>query len=107
MIRRVFDSSKLDTAWRQKAKNKTDAVVAAYEKWRIEHPDERFVPKDHLDLVVWSELKNWFLENVFDHKCGFCEVRLTRDHGAAEHFRPRGGVTYRKRARPSQERASR
>ena len=95
MIRRHFDQTKLDPRWLQKAEDATDAIIVAYERWRTEHSVETFVPKEHLDASVWSELKNWLLEHVFYQKCAYCEVRLTRDHGAAEHFRPKGRVTSR------------
>jgi hypothetical protein len=44
---------------------------------------------------VWSELKGFLLEHVFNGKCAYCESRVTTtDFGDAEHYRPKAGITH-------------
>ena len=42
-------------------------------------------------------MKIWLLENVFHFKCAYCEspLELDRYYGDAEHFRPKGEVTFK------------
>lgn len=43
---------------------------------------------------VWRDHKTWLLCKVFHHKCAYCEGDLAaQTRGAAEHFRPKKGVS--------------
>lgn len=43
---------------------------------------------------IWSELKRWLLNNVFDGKCAYCESTVTvTDYGDADHYRPKASVS--------------
>ena len=46
---------------------------------------------------MWRDLKDWLLKNVFHNKCAYCETRIDRFYGDAEHYRPKGAVKYRVR----------
>lgn len=47
-----------------------------------------------LNQKVWSDLKKWLFENVFDGKCAYCESRaMTTSYGDAEHYRPKSEVS--------------
>jgi hypothetical protein len=44
--------------------------------------------------AIWTELKEWLLENVFAEKCAYCEVKISPGFfGDGEHYRPKGNVT--------------
>ncbi len=51
----------------------------------------------HYDNEVWSELKSWLLDKVFNGKCAYCESKFSgvSSFGAADHYRPKGKVTIR------------
>jgi hypothetical protein len=43
---------------------------------------------------IWSELRRWMFKNVFNRKCAYCEGKVEpQSWGAAEHWRPKGGVS--------------
>jgi hypothetical protein len=88
----VFDPSKLTgdqaewwKAWQTRADEATVAAIDAWER------GEEFKFKD----VIWGDLKQWLLLNVFHGKCAYCETRAVRYPGHAEHFRPKGRVDVR------------
>lgn len=89
MIRVKFDPSALGAPaqqwwqeWQTKARAATLDAIAEWEtKGSIE-----------FDQKIWSELKEWLLENVFRRKCAYCETRIVRASGDAEHFRPKARV---------------
>jgi hypothetical protein len=41
----------------------------------------------------WGELKDFYLQNVFNGKCGYCESEMERGVFQAEHYRPKNKVT--------------
>ncbi len=47
-------------------------------------------PSDHAG--VWRELKDG-LADLFNDKCWYCEVPITRSDNAVDHFRPKGRVS--------------
>jgi hypothetical protein len=96
MIHVDFDPSKLMgeqlawwTAWAKKADAAAQAVI---DKW--ERTGEISSKKD-FDDEIWGELKDWFLKNFFNYKCGYCETGMGRQRREAEHYRPKAGVKYR------------
>ena len=100
-----FDPQKLTdapviAAWkalRNRAETATDRVLKRWEDWcqlpAAQRPD--FDPK--LDQKIWSDLKVWLNQNVFGRRCAYCEstLELDRFEGDAEHFRPKGRITFR------------
>ncbi len=42
---------------------------------------------------VWAGIKHFLLENVFHHKCAYCETQTGQFQYDAEHYRPKGEVT--------------
>jgi hypothetical protein len=52
-------------------------------------------PKKDFEDDIWSSLKKWFLKEVFNHKCAYCESDMeVQQSGHAEHYRPKAGVNY-------------
>ncbi len=80
--------------WQTKANTAIAEAIAAWELWKAAHPkpQEGEKPDIEFDSGIWGELKEWLLVNVFHEKCAYCESRLTRSSGHAEHFRPKGRV---------------
>ena len=76
--------------WLLRARRATKAAIADAEAVKpIEFKD-----------AIWSDLKAFLLKRVFRGKCAYCESRVTTtDFGAAEHYRPKGGVTYKREGR--------
>ena len=73
--------------WLEKAKKAADEYEDAVSKRKEGDDDPSF------NTGVWSELKKWLLENVFNGKCAYCEVKITDGFfGHAEHYRPKGAV---------------
>ena len=99
----IFDPNQLTdpeqqqwwAGWADRARNATDKAISAWETWLSGNRDKPF--SYNFNQKVWSELKTWLLENVFQFQCAYCEARLARDryHGDAEHFRPKGNVVFR------------
>ena len=84
-------------AWLQKSEEAVATVVGAWETWKTKHNQTgeaagKFDPGIDKLRSIWSQLKEWLLTNVFHEKCAYCESRLTRLSGHAEHFRPKGRV---------------
>jgi hypothetical protein len=75
-------------AWCQRADSATLAAIKAWE-------DSRGTISPPWNREVWKDLKDWLLKNVFHHKCAYCETRIDRFYGDAEHYRPKGAVKYR------------
>jgi hypothetical protein len=73
------------TKWEKRATDATQKAIAAWEAGE----------KIKFDESVWSDLKKWLKENVYHNKCAYCEAPIIRNPGHAEHFRPKGSVTYR------------
>lgn len=75
-------------AWSKRADRATLEAIKAWEEsgGTISPPWNR---------EVWKDLKDWLLDNVFHHKCAYCETRIVRFYGDAEHYRPKGAVRYR------------
>jgi len=51
-----------------------------------------FDPK--FDDAVWKGFRDWMKQNLFHNKCAYCEIYLSGFIPDAEHFRPKGKVTY-------------
>jgi uncharacterized protein (TIGR02646 family) len=87
----AFDPSNLSgedrewwSSWYRKAENATTEA--------IRHADagEKIV----FHSTIWSKLKRWLLENVFNGKCAYCESTLTvTDYGDADHYRPKASLS--------------
>jgi hypothetical protein len=81
-------------AWQKRAEAATEEVIDAWETWTATAPaGSKFSYK--WKSAVWSDLKNWLLKNVFHGKCAYCETKTARWSHHGEHFRPKGGVTYK------------
>jgi hypothetical protein len=95
-------------AWTLLAQNETLKVIGEWEEWKrkwdewklkqFEHQksqDEipKFQPAWNDD--VWKGFRNWLLENAFYNKCAYCETKIEGFIGDAEHFRPKGEVTFK------------
>lgn len=81
--------------WSSRAETATNAAISAWETWLS---GNRASPFSHnFNQKIWSDLKGWLLENVFQYQCAYCETPLSLDryHGDAEHFRPKGNVVFR------------
>lgn len=79
--------------WLEAADKATKDVIRQWKEWLAEKRENPFDPK--LDGDVWSTLKAWLLEEYFHGKCAYCETHVTRFDYHAEHFRPKGAVTFR------------
>lgn len=78
--------------WQEKANTATRKIITIWE-------EKGTVTSADFDSGLWSELKNYLLDNVFDGKCAYCETNVlqARQYGDADHFRPKGAVTFRER----------
>jgi hypothetical protein len=69
--------------WCAKAEKATAKVIQQSNGEKIE-----------FNSAIWSELKCWLLENVFNGKCAYCESIVTvTDYGDADHYRPKAGIS--------------
>ncbi len=75
-------------AWAADAEAATMRAIGAWE--RGEDPS--------FDSAVWGRLKEWLLAHVFYDKCAYCESKIVRFSGHAEHFRPKGRVAVKDQA---------
>jgi hypothetical protein len=97
-----FDPATLDDAtkkqwwadWTSDASAATLKAIVAWEEWLVKRDTPEFDYK--FQDRIWKQLKTWLLENAFHFKCAYCEAPLDLDRyfGDAEHFRPKGQVTY-------------
>ncbi|HBL27345.1 MAG TPA: hypothetical protein DD490_10975 [Acidobacteria bacterium] len=99
MIQIPFDPEKLTadqkkwwSTWQKRAEKATQDVIDAWETWKATAPAGSKFSYKWKDKI-WSDLKDWLLENVFHGKCAYCETKATRWSPHGEHFRPKGGVT--------------
>lgn len=91
MIHTPFDPSDLSgddrewwDTWEARADTARERTVASHN----EDGAAKFNP------TVWAELREWLFQHVFHHKCAYCEGKVTgQAWGAAEHWRPKGGVS--------------
>jgi len=83
--------------WLERAKDARSDVLKAWKEWLQLDPDTRPPFDPAFDQNVWKDLKLWLLENVFHKRCAYCEspLQFDRYHGDAEHYRPKGAVTWR------------
>ena len=100
MVRVFFDPDALQEPlktewleWLAKAEAATRKAIDAWEDWKSEGSPEKF--KCPLEDKIWGELKEWLIKNVFHDKCAYCETREVRSPYHAEHFRPKGRVSFR------------
>lgn len=95
------DGAKWWAEWQVRADKATDRALKRWADWYMQPQDaqgNRATPFDPgLQQKVWSELKVWLNENVYHYRCAYCEGPLDSDRfkGDAEHFRPKGRVTFR------------
>ncbi|MGY1618487.1 HNH endonuclease [Geodermatophilus sp. SYSU D00691] len=75
--------------WNRRAE---DAMRTVLERWE-KTGTVKFSAREQ---KLWGELKNWLLENVFFHKCAYCERKLYKQSVDAEHYRPKAGVRWAK-----------
>lgn len=78
--------------WMRKAADATKVVITQWETWLAGPRDKPFDPT--FDEKIWSELKAWMFKHVFNKKCAYCETRAVRFSYHAEHYRPKGAVTF-------------
>jgi hypothetical protein len=85
--------------WSVRAQAATLDIIKQWESWkdtREEWEKQRkgkapeFDPQ--FDNSVWTGLRTWLLDNVFNNKCAYCETPIDGFLGDAEHFRPKGRV---------------
>lgn len=74
----------------------TDNII---EKWER----DRHLTSNDFDSTVWRDIKQFLMDNVFHHKCAYCETSLTeaRQDADAEHFRPKLAVNYKEKPEQS------
>jgi uncharacterized protein (TIGR02646 family) len=86
----IFDFSKIDLIergkwdkWVIKSQKATRELIAQKAKG---------IPLE-FNPAIWSELKEWLLNNIYNGRCGYCEseLRITT-FGDADHYRPKGRV---------------
>jgi len=109
MIHVPFDPetlpAKLKAEWKllqDRAKIATDAII---EKWEA----GRNITSDDFDTTVWRDIKQFLMDHVFHKKCAYCETNLAeaRQDADAEHFRPKGGVNFKKKPEPGNRKYTR
>ena len=87
--------------WQKRADAATDAALRRWEAWCQQGPDpvtgQRQPFEAGLQQAVWSDLKKWLNDNLYHFRCAYCEWPLETDRyeGDAEHYRPKGRVTWR------------
>lgn len=94
MIRVPFDPATLQgpladefARWQRRAEQALDKARTAANAGDDPNPES--------SARVYQDFKRWLLEHVFHHKCAYCEGDLAaQTTGAAEHFRPKRGVTH-------------
>ncbi len=70
--------------WCKRAVSNTENVLAQANSGR----------RIKFNQKIWSELKAWLLEYVFNGKCAYCESKLnSTDYGDADHYRPKNRVS--------------
>jgi hypothetical protein len=82
--------------WEKRATKARNNALKAYNDWLASaKPRQPFKPPENQN--VWSDLKWWLVENVFNKRCAYCESPLIfdRSRGDAEHYRPKGSVIWR------------
>jgi hypothetical protein len=83
--------------WQKRAKAARDDVLKSWEEWLALKTRPRPPFKPELKQKVWSDLKEWLGQHVFHERCAYCEGPLEFDRylGDAEHYRPKGAVSWR------------
>ena len=94
MIHVDFDPERLSgeqRAWFEDWQTRAQvATVEVFERWQ----QTGSVTFTVAEQKLWAELKKWLLDNVFAHKCAYCERELYKQGTDAEHYRPKAGVKY-------------
>jgi hypothetical protein len=85
-------------AWQRRATAATNKVTTEWETWlekwlKKRDPLERCT--FHFNDKIWSDLKEWMVENLFYRRCAYCETGMVGFWGDAEHHRPKGNVSGR------------
>ena len=74
--------------WDDWAARAQTAIDKSLEHWK----DKGTKPK--LNSKLWSEFKQWLLDEFFYDKCAYCEGPIgATSFGDAEHYRPKGQIT--------------
>jgi hypothetical protein len=83
--------------WQERANQARKDVLESWERWLASDPAKRKPFKPPLEQKIWKDLKTWLLTNVFHERCAYCESPLEFDRylGDAEHYRPKGSVTWK------------
>ena len=99
MRRILFDPNALGeplksewSTWIAKAMAATNHAINLWEEWRDNGSVGKF--EVALDEKIWGDLKDFLIKNVFNNKCAYCETREVRSPYHAEHFRPKGRVSF-------------
>lgn len=82
----------------------TDDVLNQWRAWLASPREKPFNPI--LDKSVWADIKAWVHQHIFNGKCAYCETSAVRFDFHAEHYRPKGAVTFRHRSKKKQQRAT-
>jgi len=79
--------------WRVRARNATDRLIDEFEGW-VAGPN---VQKLELPFnsEIWTDLRTWYLKNLTNNKCAYCECDISGFPGDAEHYRPKGAVKFK------------
>ena len=107
MIEVKFDPTELKgdlkTWWDKWEKNASSKTADLIKKWE----DSKNITSKDFDNNIWSDLKKWLMENFFNGKCAYCETHIheSRQSGDAEHFRPKGAVTYKEEGNTKETKA--
>jgi hypothetical protein len=93
MIYVAFDPAELDSEDREWWEEWSGNATTATQELLARHPDATPI---EFASSIWAELRQWLFVKVFHGKCAYCEGRVRpQSWGAAEHWRPKGGVTVR------------
>lgn len=85
----------LKTEWDALQVRASDATDAIIDKWEA----NRHLESKDFKTTVWRDIKKFLIDNVFHHKCAYCETNLVeaRQDADAEHFRPKLAVNYKEK----------
>lgn len=72
----------------RRARKATRTTIDAWEREGVN------LPASNSRSAIWSAFKQWMLRYVFNETCAYCQTKMPRFVGAAEHYRPKGSVQY-------------
>ncbi len=83
--------------WLKEAADARVKILEDWEAWLALDSDPRPPFRPVFKEEVWKKLKKWLLKHIFHDRCAYCESPLEFDRykGDAEHYRPKGSITWR------------